>query len=45
MAELATKLSGFDFETVVAPAMGGLVIGQEIARQADRGIFSGKTGG
>ena len=30
------KLGGVEFETVVAPAMGGLVIGQEIARQCGR---------
>ena len=37
MAELTLeKMSGLDFETVVAPAMGGLVIGQEIARQSGR---------
>lgn len=30
------KLGGVEFETVVAPAMGGLVIGQEIARQSGR---------
>ena len=46
MAELTIdKVADLDFETVVAPAMGGLVIGQEIARQADkRFIFSGETG-
>ncbi|MFP4352066.1 MAG: orotate phosphoribosyltransferase [Puniceicoccaceae bacterium] len=31
---LLGKLGGFSFETVLAPAMGGLVIGQEVARQA-----------
>ena len=30
------KVNDLDFETVVAPAMGGLVIGQEIARQANK---------
>ena len=30
------KLGEVEFETVVAPAMGGLVIGQEIARQSGR---------
>ncbi len=29
-------LDGLEFDTVVAPAMGGLVIGQEIARQAEK---------
>ena len=47
LAELTVaKLAGIDFETVVAPAMGGLVIGQEIARQADkRYIFLEKQEG
>ena len=37
LAELTLeKISDLDFETVVAPAMGGLVIGQEIARQSGR---------
>lgn len=31
-ALLVAKLAGLQFETVLAPAMGGLVIGQEIAR-------------
>jgi len=43
MAEITlNKISGIEFETVVAPAMGGLVIGQEIARQSGkRYIFLG----
>ncbi len=47
LAELTVaKLAGIDFETVVAPAMGGLAIGQEIARQADkRYIFLEKQEG
>ena len=37
MAEITlNKISGIEFETVVAPAMGGLVIGQEIARQSGK---------
>jgi orotate phosphoribosyltransferase len=37
MGELTLeKISGLKFDTVVAPAMGGLVIGQEIARQAGK---------
>ncbi len=41
---LLPKLSGFEFETVLAPAMGGLVIGQEVARQAGvRYIFAEKV--
>jgi len=31
---LLAKLSGVAFQTVLSPAMGGLVIGQEVARQA-----------
>ncbi len=31
---LLEKLTSFDFRTVLAPAMGGLVIGQEVARQS-----------
>ena len=47
MAELTIdKVANLDFETVVAPAMGGLVIGQEIARQAGkRYIFLEKQDG
>jgi orotate phosphoribosyltransferase len=37
------RSSGLKFETVLAPAMGGLVIGQEVARQAKaRYIFAEK---
>lgn len=40
---LVAKLKGHDFQTVLAPAMGGLVIGQEVARQAKvRYIFAEK---
>jgi len=40
---LLAKLQGHAFTTVLAPAMGGLVIGQEIARQAKaRYIFAEK---
>ena len=47
LAELTIeKLSSLEYETVVAPAMGGLVIGQEIARQAGkRYIFLEKLDG
>ena len=47
MAELTLeKVTGMEFETVVAPAMGGLVIGQEIARQSGkRYIFLEKQDG
>lgn len=40
---LLSKLRGLDFQTVLAPAMGGLVIGQEVARQAGaRYVFAEK---
>ena len=40
---LVEKLRGYHFKTVLAPAMGGLVIGQEVARQARvRYIFAEK---
>jgi len=41
---LLPKLRKLDFQTVLAPAMGGLVIGQEVARQAGvRFIFAEKV--
>jgi orotate phosphoribosyltransferase len=40
---LLERLRGVEFSTVLAPAMGGLVIGQEVARQAKaRFIFAEK---
>ncbi|MDX2185501.1 MAG: orotate phosphoribosyltransferase [Opitutaceae bacterium] len=44
LAELLLgKLKGTDYTTVLAPAMGGLVIGQEVARQANvRYLFAEK---
>lgn len=33
---LKPKLENVEFETVLAPAMGGLVVGQEVARQFDK---------
>lgn len=40
---LKAKLADFTFSTVLAPAMGGLVIGQELARQTrSRYIFAEK---
>ncbi len=40
---LKQKLSGLAYDTVLAPAMGGLVIGQEVARQSKcRFIFAEK---
>ncbi len=43
---LVPKLKDLGAETVLAPAMGGLVVGQEIARQLDlRFIFAEKENG
>ena len=43
---LADKVRGLNIATVVAPAMGGLVIGQEVARQLGlRFVFVEKEGG
>jgi orotate phosphoribosyltransferase len=40
---LVAKLNGLKFQTVLAPAMGGLVIGQEVAREARaRYVFAEK---
>ncbi len=40
---LLAKLPGWQFQTVLAPAMGGLVIGQEVARRAKaRFVFAEK---
>ncbi|MBK1877007.1 orotate phosphoribosyltransferase [Pelagicoccus mobilis] len=33
---LKPKLDSLEFDTVLAPAMGGLVVGQEVARQLDK---------
>ncbi|HON07448.1 MAG TPA: orotate phosphoribosyltransferase [Verrucomicrobiota bacterium] len=45
-AALAEKVKGLNVQTVIAPAMGGLVIGQEVARQLKaRFIFTEKEGG
>jgi orotate phosphoribosyltransferase len=42
-ALLSSRITGVKFTTVLAPAMGGLVIGQEVARQAGcRFIFAEK---
>jgi orotate phosphoribosyltransferase len=41
---LIPRLEGLEFDTILAPAMGGLVIGQEVARQTDkRYIFAEKV--
>jgi orotate phosphoribosyltransferase len=40
---IKVRMAGLTFDTVLAPAMGGLVIGQEVARQAKvRYIFAEK---
>jgi orotate phosphoribosyltransferase len=40
---LVAKIAGWSFATVLAPAMGGLVIGQEVARQTrSRFLFAEK---
>ena len=45
-AALAEKVRALEIETVIAPAMGGLVIGQEVARQLRcRFIFAEKENG
>ncbi len=45
-AALAEKMRDLGAESVIAPAMGGLVIGQEVARQLGlRFIFAEKEGG
>jgi orotate phosphoribosyltransferase len=45
-AALADKVRGLDAATVIAPALGGLVIGQEVARQLGvRFIFAEKEEG
>ena len=45
-AALAAKVRSLGIETVIAPAMGGLVIGQEVARQLGcRFIFAEKENG
>ncbi len=33
---LADYFSGFDIDTVIAPAIGGIVVGQEVARQLNK---------
>lgn len=46
VAMLAKKLAGVECDTVLAPAMGGLVLGQEVARQlGKRFIFAEKQDG
>lgn len=44
---LAEKLRGIDAETVISPALGGIIVGQEVARSLDgkRHIFAEKEEG
>jgi orotate phosphoribosyltransferase len=42
---LADKLGGFDATTVISPAVGGIIVGQEVARHlGKRHIFAEKDG-
>ncbi len=43
---LADKLRGFDCDAVISPALGGIIVGQEVARSlGKRHIFVEKEGG
>jgi orotate phosphoribosyltransferase len=43
---LADKLRGFDCEAVISPALGGIIVGQEVARSlGKRHIFTEKENG
>src|SRR5260370_14692169 len=43
---LATKLGGFDSDAVISPALGGIIVGQEVARSlGKRHIFVEKENG
>ena len=44
--EIADYFSQFDFETVISPAIGGILVGQEVARLLNkRSIFTERTDG
>lgn len=44
--EIAGYFSNFDFQTVVSPALGGILVGQEVARLLNkRAIFTERTDG
>ncbi|MFN4110749.1 MAG: orotate phosphoribosyltransferase [Ignavibacteria bacterium] len=44
--EIADFFSHFDFDTVISPAIGGILVGQEVARLlGKRSIFSERTDG
>lgn len=44
--ELASKLSGFECDAVISPALGGMIVGQEVGRSlGKRHIFAEKDAG
>jgi len=44
--EIADYFSQFEFETVISPAIGGILVGQEVARLLNkRSIFTERTDG
>lgn len=44
--EIADYFSQFDFDTVISPALGGILVGQEVARLlSKRSIFTERTDG
>lgn len=44
--EIADYFSSFDFQTVISPALGGILVGQEVARLlGKRSIFTERTDG
>ncbi len=44
--EIADYFSEFDFQTVISPALGGILVGQEVARLLNkRAIFTERTDG
>jgi len=44
--EIAEYFESFDFETVISPAIGGIIVGQEVARILNkRSIFTERTDG
>src|ERR1700694_4865548 len=45
-AQLADKLRGFECDTVISPALGGIIVGQEVGRSLEkRHIFVEKESG
>lgn len=44
--ELAQKMKGYSYDVIISPAMGGILVGQEVARHLDaRHIFAEKQEG